>query len=179
MRISYFIIILALIFLKSSIESIKPDNFCTKFNNGNCLNYDCDTKLCSNNNQSCYHFIVWEDLMKTYLKRDIHRTKYNKFMKSIRKCNMIQIDGLNSPNNYCEKANKKIKCEIYSCGKNYCSINKKSCDFLILFKTLMKGYIKQDTKLKKFKKFFNRIEICEPNGKINFKNQWTHRFNFG
>jgi hypothetical protein len=172
-------IILALIFIKNSIESIKPDNFCTKVKNENCLKYDCGTELCSIDKKSCNHFNVWQNIMKKYLKKDDHRTKYNKFMESIKRCSMIQIGGLNSANNYCKKANKKIECEIYSCGENYCSINKKSCDFLLIFKTLMKGYIKQDMKQKLFKKFFNKIEFCEPNGKINFKNQWTHRFNFG
>jgi len=92
---------------------------------------------------------------------------------------MIQIDGLNSLDNYCKKAGKNIECEIYSCGEKYCSINKKSCDFLISFKTIMKEYIKHDVKQKKFKTFIDRIKICDSNGRIDFKNQWSHRLNFG
>jgi hypothetical protein len=174
-----FIEVLALILLNYSIESIKPDLFCKKVKNENCLKYDCGTELCSIDKKSCNHLNVWHNIMKKYLKKDNHRTKYNKFMKSIKECNMIQIDGLNSPDNYCKKDSLNIDCEIYSCGENYCSINKKSCDFLLTFKTLMKGYIKQDTKQKIFQTFIDRIEICEPNGQIDFKNQWTHRLNFG
>jgi hypothetical protein len=179
MKISCFIIILALIILKNSTESIKSDYFCKKVNNENCLKHDCDKELCSVDKNSCNHFIVWQNIMKKYLKKDINRTKYNKFMKSIKKCNMIQIDGLNSLDNYCKKAGKNIECEIYSCGEKYCSINKKSCDFLISFKTIMKEYIKHDVKQKKFKTFIDRIKICDSNGRIDFKNQWSHRLNFG
>jgi len=139
MKISYFIIILALIILKNSTESIKSDYFCKKVNNENCLKHDCDKELCSVDENSCNHFIVWQNIMKKYLKKDINRTKYNKFMKSIKKCNMIQIDGLNSLDNYCKKAGKNIECEIYSCGE----------------------------------------KICDSNGRIDFKNQWSHRLNFG
>jgi hypothetical protein len=179
MKITYFIIILALISLKNSIESIDSENFCKKIKNENCLKYDCGTELCSIDKKSCNHFNVWKNIMKKYLKKDNHRTKYNKFVKSIKRCSMIQIDGLNSANNYCKKANKNMECEIYSCGENYCSISKKSCVYLISFKSLMKGYIKQDLKQKKFQNFINSIEICEPNGQIDFKNQWSHRLNFG
>jgi len=179
MKITYFIIILALILLKNSIESINSDLFCKKVKNENCLKYDCGTELCSIDKKSCNHFNVWQNIMKKYLKKDNHRTKYNKFMESIKECNMIQIDGLNSPDNYCKKANKNMECEIYSCGENFCSISKKSCVYLISFKTLMKGYIKQDMKQKMFQNFINSIEICEPNGQIDFKNQWSHRLNFG
>ena len=141
MKITNFIIILALILLKNSIESINSDLFCKKVKNENCLKYDCGTDLCSVDKKSCNHFNVWQNIMKKYLKKDNHRTKYNKFMKNIKECNILQIDGLNSPNHYCKKDNMNIVCEVYSCGKNYCSINKQSCDFLILFKTLIKSFI--------------------------------------
>ena len=179
MKITNFMIILALTLLKNSIESINSDLFCKKVKNENCLKYDCGTELCSFDKKSCNHFNVWQNIMKKYLKKDNHRTKYNKFMKDIKECNMIQIDGLNSPNHYCKKDNMNIECEVYSCGENYCSVNKKSCVYFIAFKSLMKGYIKQDMKKKKFQNFIDRIEICEPNGQIDFKNQWSHRLHFG
>ncbi len=109
MNITFFIIILALISLKNSIESIDSENFCKKIKNENCLKYDCGTELCSIDKKSCNHFNVWQNIMKKYLKKDNHRTKYNKFMESIKECNMIQNDGLNSPDNYCNKAKNNFE----------------------------------------------------------------------
>ncbi len=176
MKIFALIIILTLVF---HIKSLKPDYFCTKLNNNNCFNYDCGTKLCSIDEKSCSNFIKWENLMKKYVKKDIERIKYNKFMKSVKRCNKKQIDGFMLPDNYCKKHDLNVKCEIYSCGNKYCSINKQSCDFLLSFENLMSGYIRQDVKRKKFETFLSNIKICKSNGQIGFKNQWTHRLNFG
>ena len=176
MKIFALIIISTLVF---QIKSLKPDYFCTKVNNNNCFNYDCGTKLCSIDEKSCSNLIEWENLMKKYVKKDTERIKYNKFMKSIKLCNKKRIDGLMSPDYYCKKDGLNVECEIYSCGIKYCSINKQSCDFLISFKNLMSGYIKEDANRKKFETFLYNIKICKSNGQIDFKNQWTHRLNFG
>ena len=88
------------------------------------------------------------------------------------------VQGLRS-DNYCKKIDKKIECEMYSCGKYFCSNNKNDCDYIISMGNSMKKYNKQDRRLKNYKNFINSIINCESNGHIEFKNQWTHRFNFG
>jgi hypothetical protein len=177
MKIFVFTIILSLVI---HIKSFKPDYFCTKSNNDNCFNYDCGRNLCSIDEKSCRNFIEWENLMKKYVKQDFERTKYNKFIKRIKRCNNNKwIDEFMSPDYYCKKYGLKVQCEIYSCGTKYCSINKQSCDFLLSFENILGGYIKEDWKRKKSKTFLYNIKVCKSNGQIDFKNQWTHRLNFG
>lgn len=113
MKIFALIIILSLVF---HIKSLKSDYFFTKVNNNNCFNYDCGTKLCSIDEKSCSNFIEWENLMKKYVKKEIERIKYNKFMKSIKLCNEKRINSFMSPDYYCKKDGLNVECEIYSCG---------------------------------------------------------------
>jgi hypothetical protein len=86
------------------------------------------------------------------------------------------IKSLVTPDRLCKKTNKKIACEIYTCGKDYCTNDKKSCVYLLKWEHLAR---KKTKNRKKFEIFTNMIENCNSNGQVDFKNQWTHRFNFG
>jgi hypothetical protein len=91
-------------------------------------------------------------------------------------CNKIESF---SSYNYCKKMSMEVECEMYSCGKTYCSNSKNDCDYLIYIEALLKGSRKQEKKQKKFKAFLKSISNCDPNGHVEFKNQWAHRLNFG
>ncbi len=43
----------------------------------------------------------------------------------------------------------EVECEMYSCGKTYCSNSKNDCDYLIYIEALLKGSRKQEKKQKK------------------------------
>ena len=86
------------------------------------------------------------------------------------------IKSLVTPDRLCKKTNKKILCEIYTCGKDYCTNDEQSCVYLLKWEHLARKKTKNQ---KKFETFLNMIENCNLNGHIDFKNQWTHRFNFG
>ncbi len=82
----YLSIILILILLNYKIESFKTNNFCTREKNTKCIKYQCGTKLCSIDKQSCMYLMRWGNLIKQYAQKEIKRTKYNQFIGNIERC---------------------------------------------------------------------------------------------
>ena len=147
--------------IKNPIESFKPENFCLKIKNTECLNFECGAKLCSVDEKSCSNLKRWDILIKVYLKKEIDRKTYNKFNQNIKPCKKNPIENLLNKHGFCKKNNHKIVCEMYTCGRNYCANNKKSCDDLITVETLMNGYNKQYMKQEKVKSFLKSIKDCQ------------------
>ena len=181
----YLSMMFFLFLLQYKIESFKTNDFCLRGKNTNkCLKYHCGTKLCSIDKQSCMNLITWGHLSQKYIKEDIQRVKYNKFIKSIRNCKTNPTFGLFIPDNYCKKADNNIVCEVYTCGKDYCTSSKRSCENLITLENNSKTYAnnarrEEMKQIKTLKKLISSIKNCEPNGHVHFKNQWIHRLNFG
>lgn len=186
----YLSLILILVLSKYKIKGFKTSDFCIRVNDTNkCLKYDCGTKLCSINKQSCMNLITWGHIIKQYIKEEIQRIKYNKFIKSIKNCKThptIDSGLLFIPDNYCKKADQNIVCEVYTCGKDYCTSNKRSCENLITLESVSKTYANNNVRcgeemkqIKILKKLIRSIKNCDLNGHVYFKNQWIHRLNFG
>jgi len=163
----------------NSTVSFKPDNFCKKVNKIKCLNYECDEKkMCSVDEKSCVHLIRWEKLMKAFFENELDRKIFNNFIKNIKVCQDDHLKYFNT-DNYCKKeTNNKIECEMYTCGRNYCSNSKKSCEHLIILERILNLSKKHDMKQKKMIFFLNNIPSCLPNGRIHFKTDWTHKLYF-
>ncbi len=181
----YFTLVLILVLSKYKIiESFKTNDFCIRVNETNkCLKYDCGTRLCSINKQSCINLIKWRHLSNKYIKEDIQRIKYNKFIKSVKNCKTNPTSRLLFiPDNYCKKADQSIVCEVYTCGKDYCTSNKRSCENLITLETYANSNVRRGEEMKQIKilkKLIHSIKDCALNGHVFFKNQWMHRLNFG
>ena len=77
------------------------------------------------------------------------------------------------PNDFCKKTETKKNCMAFNCGTKYCVYDESSCADFILWGVLMKKYAKDPTV---YRDFLSRIKNCE---KSDYKNQWSHRFNFG
>jgi len=84
-----------------------------------------------------------------------------------------QILCLLKPNDFCKKTETKKNCMAFNCGTKYCVYDESSCADFILWGLLMKKYAKDPTV---YRDFLSRIKNCE---KSDYKNQWSHRFNFG
>ena len=78
------------------------------------------------------------------------------------------------PDDFCKKDTKKIKiCLSYDCGTKFCTFDKETCENFISWGILLKKWIKQP---KVYKTFIEKINNCKQN---DYRNQWSHRFNFG
>jgi hypothetical protein len=77
------------------------------------------------------------------------------------------------PNDFCKKTETKKNCMAFNCGTKYCVYDESSCADFILWGVLMKKYAKDPTVNRNF---LSRIKNCQ---KSDYKNQWSHRFNFG
>jgi hypothetical protein len=87
-------------------------------------------------------------------------------------CN--QINCFFKPDDFCKKNSTKIKnCMALNCGTKLCAYDKKKCDYFISWEIIIK-------KLRKKSNFYTNftkgIKNCEQN---DYKNQWSHRLNFG
>ena len=75
---------------------------------------------------------------------------------------------------FCKKDARKIKiCAAYNCGSKFCSFDKQTCDQFISWNILLNKWVK---KPKLYKTFIHDIKNCKKN---DYRNQWSHRFNFG
>ena len=77
------------------------------------------------------------------------------------------------PNDFCKKTETKKSCIGFNCGTEYCVYDKSSCVSLIQWERLMEKYAKESIVKRNF---LSRIKNCEQS---DYKNQWSHRFNFG
>jgi hypothetical protein len=76
------------------------------------------------------------------------------------------------PEDFCKK--DKIKsCIAHNCGTKFCTFEPKKCDDFILLGIVLKKWVKDP---KAITTFIKHIKDCENK---DYKNQWSHRFNFG
>jgi hypothetical protein len=76
-------------------------------------------------------------------------------------------------NDFCKKAIGFKKCVNYNCGTLLCSTDREACRNLISWGVLMKKYAKETPN--KYTQFVGSIKPCVK----EYKNQWSHRMNFG
>ena len=89
----YFFVLFVLILISNSlIYCFEPDDFCLKENKKirNCAAFNCGTKYCSYDKQTCKDFFVWAKLMNKYTKELI---VYNMFMSRIKKCEIYDYSN--------------------------------------------------------------------------------------
>ena len=90
---------------------------------------------------------------------------------------LININSIKSflkPEDFCNKTSKKIKgCMAFDCGSRFCSFDESTCNNFISWGKLIK---KNAIKSIVYKNFLSKIKNCKEN---DYKNQWSHRFNFG
>ncbi len=78
------------------------------------------------------------------------------------------------PSDFCKKDTRKIKsCIAYNCGIKFCTFDEETCDNFISWGVLLKKNVKEP---KAYKRFIGKIKNCKQN---DYKNQWSHRINFG
>lgn len=80
---------------------------------------------------------------------------------------IIHTNGLKS-SDLCKRA-KYTKCETYTCGSKFCSIDYKTCYNFNLWTKLMNKY--SDELPKTYAKFINDIHRCK-SSKEEYRNQW-------
>jgi hypothetical protein len=78
-----------------------------------------------------------------------------------------------NPNDFCKKTELKKSCMAFDCGTKYCVYDRSSCVSLIQWEILMKKYATESIVKRNF---LSKIKNCEQS---DYKNQWSHRFNFG
>jgi hypothetical protein len=86
------------------------------------------------------------------------------------------INCLFKPDDFCKKnlTSSRIKnCMALDCGTKYCAFDRKTCDHFISWGLILKKWVKES---KLYNDFIAHIKSCEQN---DYKNQWSHRINFG
>ncbi len=79
-----------------------------------------------------------------------------------------------NPDDFCQKDTINMKkCMAYDCETQFCTLNKQECKNLIAWGTLITKYANES---KVYKTFIKNIKPC---GKTEYRNQWSHRLNFG
>ena len=64
----------------------KPDEFCKKtLTKKSCMAFDCGTKFCTLNEETCDHFISWGLLLKKWIKEP---KVYKNFLSRIKNCEL-------------------------------------------------------------------------------------------
>ena len=75
---------------------------------------------------------------------------------------------------FCQKESINMKkCMAYDCETQFCTLNKQKCKSFIAWRTLIMKNVKAP---KVYTIFINNIKPCS---KIEYRNQLTHRLNFG
>ena len=74
---------------------------------------------------------------------------------------------------FCKKVISFKKCANFNCGTLLCSTDREACRNLISWGVLMKKYAKETPN--KYTQFVGSIKPCVK----EYRNQWSHRMNFG
>jgi hypothetical protein len=86
LKMKFYIFIIAFFLASNSVSCLmESDDFCQKNTIiSTCTAYNCGTKFCSFDKESCKNLIKWGVIMKKYVKETSN--KYTHFIDSIKPC---------------------------------------------------------------------------------------------